>query len=38
MNNKIIIEEIYASIVKIENDINQDYVIEDLLRLQAIIN
>jgi hypothetical protein len=38
LSNKVVIEDIYQSIVKLETDLNQEYIIEDLIRLQNIID
>lgn len=38
VNNKIIVDDIYQSLVKLETDLNQEYIIEDLIRLQTIID
>jgi hypothetical protein len=32
------LEDIYQNLIKLETDLNQEYVIEDLLRLQTFID
>lgn len=36
--NKQILDDIYQNVVKLETDLTQEYVIEDLLNLQNFIN
>jgi len=36
--NKYILDEIYENLIKLENDLNQDYVVEDFLHLQWFVD
>ena len=36
--NRYILDEIYENLVKLETDLNQDYVIEEFLNLDALVN
>ena len=34
MKNRYILDEIYENLLKLENDLNQDYIIDEFLNLE----